>query len=325
MTPEEIASAPRHPQLMDPADPEELIEAFIWWSPSLFAHRTAVLQHLLLVGGNGYEWGSDGQIRSVFAHLQPDYRTLAERWERLGGREAAALADLLRREAETENLVRATARHRARVYGPVTVSRGSRAMSGWGLMAEAPPQAHPRWRALLDEAGRLFARARTTQEAAEARLRRQWDRNPAARAAQLLTRQLGRAWAAADITSAEFAACDQVLARWRHPSRPSRLDHRSLREQRERNRGYTELARHVLADLAGADQPGDSPPAAPETRPVGTAITQSRQPRDILTALAADRLAGASSLVRPVPCTAWQEGEWTLDLVRDRTPGPQLG
>lgn len=56
MTREEIAAAPRHPQLMDPADPEELIAASIWWYPTLFGHRTAVLQHLLLCPGNGYEW-----------------------------------------------------------------------------------------------------------------------------------------------------------------------------------------------------------------------------------------------------------------------------
>ena len=31
-----------------------------------------------------------------------------------------------------------------------------------------------------------------------------WDRNPADRAAQLLTRQVGRAWAADDITDAEL-------------------------------------------------------------------------------------------------------------------------
>jgi hypothetical protein len=310
---------------MDPAAPEELIEASIWWYPSLFGHRTAVLQHLLLCPGNGYEWSSDGQVRSVFAHLPPDYSTLAERAARFGGEpggEPPALGDLRRRDLEAAALVRATARDRARACGPVTISCGSRASDSWGLMAARPERLDPRWQALLGEAGQVFARARVLQEAAEARLRRQWDRNPAARAAQLLTRQLGRAWAAEDITSAELAACDQVLACWRHPAWPSRIDHRRLRGQRDRNRNRRELARQVLAGLAGpadGQQPAGGRGTPPGTPRAGTS-SPHRQARDILMTLAADRLAGVSSLVRPVPCTAWQEWDWTLDLIRRQLP-----
>ena len=121
MTDDEIAAAPRHPQLMDPAaDPEELIVASIWWYPRLFAHRTAVLQHLLLHAGNGYEWGPDGQIRCVFSHIPPDYSTLGERPARAGGQtdRPAELRDMMedweRRDLDELTQVRATARQRAR-------------------------------------------------------------------------------------------------------------------------------------------------------------------------------------------------------------------
>jgi hypothetical protein len=50
----------------------------------------------------------------------------------------------------------------------------------------------------------VFARAWAVQDAAEVELRLRWDRNPADRAAQLLTRQVGRARAPDDITDAEL-------------------------------------------------------------------------------------------------------------------------
>jgi len=71
-------------------------------------------------------------------------------------------------------------------------------------MATRPQRVHPRWQALLDEAGHVFARAWAVQDAAEVELRLRWDRNPADRAVQLLTRQVGRGWAADDITDAEL-------------------------------------------------------------------------------------------------------------------------
>lgn len=323
MTRREIACAPQHPQLMDPAGPEELIEASIWWYPSLFPHRTAVLQHLLHCPGNGYEWDEDGQIRSVFAHLQPDYSALAERLTR-GGHEPAGqpavLEEWQRRDLDAASLVRATARDRAHVYGPVTVSSGRRTSNGWDLMSTRPQRVHPRWQGLLDEAGHLFARAWALQDAAEARLRRQWARNPAARAAQLLTRQLGHAWASDDITDSELSACDQLLASWRLPAWPSRIDRHRLRQQRDCNRAQRELARQILADLAAEGQPASAPAPAHETPRTGANGPQHRQPRDVLLTLAADRLSAVSCLVRPVPFTAWHEWEWTLNMVRQELP-----
>ena len=50
----------------------------------------------------------------------------------------------------------------------------------------------------------VFARAWAVQDAAEVELRLRWDRNPADRAAQLLTRQVGRAWAADDMLDDEL-------------------------------------------------------------------------------------------------------------------------
>lgn len=302
MTRDEIAAAPQHPQLMDPADPEELIVASIWWYPSLFAHRTAVLQHLLLHAGNGYEWTSGGQVRSVFAHLKPDYATLAERHDRLGpGGESPGLAAWRREAVSAAARVRASARDRARAHGPVTVSRGGPVTGdAWCLMAARPAQVHPRWRALLGEAGAVFARAQAVQEAAEARLRMQWDRGPATRAARLLARQLGRAWAGGCVTDAEFAACEHVLSAW---CPALRIDHGRLR----RERAGRERALRLLADLAGGLP--DRAPAAGH-----------RQPHEILQAMAADRLDIVGRLAGAVPFTAWHEWDWTLALVRQQSP-----
>lgn len=333
MTPGEIAAAPRHPQLMDPVeDPEKLIEASIWWYPTLFPHRTAVLQHLLLCAGNGYDWNDAGQICSVFAHLPPDYKTLEEHQARSAGwvttmeqiddpsdTMAAILRDeqqKLRKELEAEAQVRATATERTRTHGPVTTSRGR---SGWGLMAMRPEQVEPRWQALLDEAGHVFARAQAAQDAAVTRLRRQWDRNPAARAAQLLTRQLGRAFTADRITDAELETCDRLLATWRDPAWAARLDRPSLHQERDRNR---ELTRRIRAELSAELDGGNQPDRLTEQTAErgGAAGSEPRNPVAVLIELATDRLYTLSSLVRPAPFTAWQEWDWTLDLVRQQLP-----
>jgi hypothetical protein len=136
----------------------------------------------------------------------------------------------------------------------------------------------------------------------------------------LLTRQLGRAWAADDITDAELAACDQLLAAWRHPGWPSRLDRDRLAQQRDHNRAQRVLAREILAGLAADGQL----PAAHETPRTSTDGRQARDPRDILETLAADRLTAVSCLVRPVPFTAWQEREWALDIVKQQSPAGPL-
>jgi hypothetical protein len=329
MTSEEIAAAPRHPQLMAPAEPEELIEASIWWYPTLFAHRTAVLQHLLLTGGNGYEWGEDGQVHSVFAHLEPDYHTLAERMARFDAEPGAEPADAgkwRREDLARSAAIRGRACDWARLYGPVTISRSSRTCDRWGLMAARPQRVHPRWQALLDEAGRVFGRAWAVQDAAEAELRREWDVYPAARAAQLLTRELGRAWAADEVTDAELADCDRVLAGWRHPARPSRIDLDSLRVQRDRNREQRRIARQVLAELAAGREPASAAALTPETSSAGADARQARPPLEVLKALATEHLVTVSSLVRPVPFTGWQEWDWTLDRVRQQleTTSPGL-
>ena len=119
-------TAPVHPQLMDPArDPEELIRASVYWWPLLFPTRTEVLDHLMLTGGNGYEWGADGQIRSVFAHIEPDYDRLdryeaeARKWEADGFPD---MAQFERAEHARLLAIRADCRHLARTYGPVRMT-----------------------------------------------------------------------------------------------------------------------------------------------------------------------------------------------------------
>ncbi len=318
MSPEEIANARRHPSLMDPAaDPEELIESLIWWYPSLFPHRTAVLQSILR-GGAGYEWGQDGQLRSVFAHVEPDYSTLGERKDRFRSSDDPGKPDLLedfeRRDLERSAQVRATFRERARTRGSVVISRGYRD-DDYYLLTHRPSYVQPRWQALLDEAEQVFAEALAVQKAAEARLRQQWDRNPAARAAQLLTGQLGHAWAADDVTDAELAACDQALAAWRRPGWPSLLDHDHLRHKRDENRRQRELVRQILrveADekIAADEDPGPRPP---------------RTVRDVLLALADDRIMTLHGKVRPVPYTGWHEWDWTRDLIGELLPVPETG
>jgi hypothetical protein len=310
----EIAAAPRHPQLMDPAkDPEELIEASIWWYPSLYGNRTDVIQSLLLEAGNGYGWNDAGQICSVFAHIQPDYHTLAELQTRYdpddpSGDFAAFMRESRSRELQTHEQIRATAAERARTHGRVTTSRGR---GGWGLMLMRPERVHPQWQAVLDEAGQMFARAQAVQDAAVTRLRQQWDRNPAARAAQLLTRQLGRALAADRISDAELETCDRLLEAWRRPAWPARLDRSSLRSKRDQNREATRRIRAMLAD----DQ---SLPAAGDTAHPATVSSEPRPAADVLLSLATDRLTTLAHRVRPVPFTAWQEWDWTRDLVQEQ-------
>jgi hypothetical protein len=319
MTFEQIAVAPQHPQLMDPADPEQLIQASIWWYPRLFANRTAVLQHLLDCGGNGYAWDGSGQIRSVFSHLEPDYAQIGEPADE---QLPAALEELRRRDLATLAQIRATASTRARTHGRVTISRGHRPGGGGGLLASRPGRVHPRWQPLLGEAEHVFAQARAVQQNAELRLRRQWDRNPAARAAQLLTRWAGRAWAAGDMTDAELEACDQILAAWRHPAWPSRLDRQRLQHQRDRNRARRDLVRQILADLHAGRQPSPGPEPGGETDQHRPGRGAPRNPGDILSGIAEDRFAAASLLVRPVPFLGWHEPEWTLEVLRQRAAEP---
>lgn len=169
--------APRHPQLMDPIDdPEEFIRSSIYYYPGLFPTRTEVLDHTLLTNGNGYEWGEDGKIRSVFSHIEPreDYpeRYAAdiaqeEEDERRG---RYSMADYTRRELARLNEIRADYLHRARTYGPVRATeewpeeyggRRARMVTSrdlkWTLLGRAPEHVDPRWQAVIDEARELFA------------------------------------------------------------------------------------------------------------------------------------------------------------------------
>lgn len=168
MTAREIAAAPRHPQLMDPAEPEELIAASVWWDPALFPTRTDVLDHLLLCNGNGYAWDGDGQVRSVFAHIRPDYETLEAQYGQFQDR-----GDAFRETAagEREQLaemqaIRREYLDRARTYGPVRVTGGwanaePRAITpgeyGYTLLGRRPQRVHPRWQPAIAEARSLFA------------------------------------------------------------------------------------------------------------------------------------------------------------------------
>lgn len=184
MTGEAIAAAPRHPQLMSPADPEELIASNLWWWPTLFSNRTDVLDHLLLGTGRGYKWGEDGNLHSVFAHIEPDYFRLERHFEK---REAEArkyekykddqgFFDLLqeqarerRAELDAQLATRAEYLTRAREYGPVRAreyiglpqerQRSFRRAfeRQYTLLFTAPTNVTPAWRAVLDEARAVFA------------------------------------------------------------------------------------------------------------------------------------------------------------------------
>jgi hypothetical protein len=163
----EIEAAPRHPQLMDPAEPEELIAASIWWYPLIFPTRTDVLRHLLLVNGNGYAWDGDGQVRSVFAHIEPDYETLESRYREYqepgrDGRPDPETAAWEREQLASLLAVRREYRDRARTYGPDGwAGREDRPLSpleyGYTLLGRAPQAVHPRWQPVLAEASSLFA------------------------------------------------------------------------------------------------------------------------------------------------------------------------
>jgi hypothetical protein len=236
------------------------------------------------------------------------------------------MEDWERRDLEEQTRVRATSRQRARAYGPVTISAGSRTIDDWGLLASRPRQVHPAWQVLVEEAERVFAAAWAEQDAAEAGLRRQWNRNPVARTAQLLTGELGRAWAADQITDAELAACDRLLATWRHPAWPARIDRPRLTGQRDRNRAQRDLVRQILDELEDGEQATAGRAARTRRRPATTAPPQPPgQPRPaqaILQALAVDQLTILHSHVRPVPYTGWLEWQWARDLLRERAPAP---
>lgn len=169
------AGKPRHPQLMAPIeDPEEFIVSSIYWYPSIHPTRTEVLEHLLLTNGNGYEWGGNGQIYSVFAHIQPfphedtivkrereaaEYEARGEHWQ--------WMVDHIRGDIRELTEVRADYRHRARTYGPIrTVDKmpdGPRHRMltswhlGWTLLGTAPVNADPKWQPYMDEVRELFA------------------------------------------------------------------------------------------------------------------------------------------------------------------------
>jgi hypothetical protein len=169
--------APRHSQLMDPAqDPEELIASSIYYHPLIFPTRTEVLDHLFLVNGNGYEWNDDGQLRSVFAHIDPR-KDFPDRYEddimfaRMKG--DTWRADYECRELAKLLAIRAWYQTRARTYGPVRLTyHGPDGITArtitsrdlpWTLLGRAPKNVHPAWRPVLEEARTLFADLLTEQ------------------------------------------------------------------------------------------------------------------------------------------------------------------
>lgn len=163
------AGKPRHTQLMAPIeDPEEYIRSDIYWYPRIFPSRTEVLEHLFLTNGNGYEWGDDGQIYSVFAGIAPDPREdslvkLAEdiRKEDARGENYKWMADYLRNDLRELTAIREDYEHRAMTYGPVRTGPRQRMITswdlGWTLLGRAPANADPKWTPYMDEVREIFA------------------------------------------------------------------------------------------------------------------------------------------------------------------------
>lgn len=172
---------------MDPVDdPEEFIAASIWYHPLIFPTRTEVLDHTLLCNGNGYEWGADGKIRSVFAHIDSsgDEDTIT-RYERDAAEEEArerkydpplppqySMANWYRAQAAELKVARAEYLQRARTYGPARVTEQvpgpgnghlyqARVVTSrdlkWTLLGRAPEHVHPVWQPYLAEVRELFA------------------------------------------------------------------------------------------------------------------------------------------------------------------------
>lgn len=159
---------------MDPAtDPEALIASSVYWYPLIFPTRTEVLDHLLLTNGNGYEWGADGSICSVFSHIKPDYDRMDNYETEAREYEATGMPDMAawRREERTRLLaIRADYRNLARTYGPVRTSEqipgtcergarmvGSEELAHWTLLGRAPANVTPAWQRVIDETRLLFA------------------------------------------------------------------------------------------------------------------------------------------------------------------------
>lgn len=173
--PDDAPEAPRHTQLMDPAaDPQEFIEASIYWYPLIFPTRTEVLDHLLMGGGNGYEWGRDGNPRSVFSHIEPDYDKLdsyeadaRKEDEKYGPGAEYSMAGYYREEHRRLLAIRAEYKERSRTLGPVRLTyRGPDGVMARTigsiefqstLMRKMPANVIPAWREVIEEARALFA------------------------------------------------------------------------------------------------------------------------------------------------------------------------
>lgn len=160
-------TSPRHPQLMDPiTDPEEYIASSIYWYPSIFPTRTDVLDHLFLCNGNGYEWNSDGEIRSVFAHLPVRDNTPLDYYDdEISKYEARGFDDIVEDLVkERSNLIRIQVEHRelARTYGPVRMTEMGKARTvtsrdlGWTLLGRRPAWGNPIWLPVIVEVEHLF-------------------------------------------------------------------------------------------------------------------------------------------------------------------------
>ena len=171
---------------MAPADdPEEFIRSSVYWYPLLFPNRTEVLDHMFLVNGNGFEWGDDGNLHSVFAHLEPGEDCIARTLREVDAEEARdklrsyrvdpadSMAAWLREDAVKEQAIRDDYLHLARTYGPPRVTEQvpgpgnghfyqARTISAdyvqhWTLLGRVPQNVAPRWAAVLDEVRELFA------------------------------------------------------------------------------------------------------------------------------------------------------------------------
>jgi hypothetical protein len=178
---------------MDPVDdPEEFIAASIWYHPLIFPTRTEVLEHTLLVNGNGYEWGKDGKIRSVFAHIEPDFAEGSlQHYLRDAEKEKIKEAKFTqeqypdkyrmsvyyREEYARLRVIQLDYRYRAHTYGPIRDTeqydpddgrkRRARMITSsdlkWTLLGQAPEHVHPVWQPYLSETRELFAPVLTEQ------------------------------------------------------------------------------------------------------------------------------------------------------------------
>lgn len=141
---------------------DSFIRTQILTFPLLFPNRTAVLEHLFCVIGNGYEWSKDGTIVSNDPHekelwdKEDELTRIEEDLEAYGEVIQEALRPVMMEDYRAELETIEQVDQRVKEAPPIV---NIYPQSDYALLMNVPENVTPEWRAAADEARELAVAA----------------------------------------------------------------------------------------------------------------------------------------------------------------------